>query len=1093
MPTTTLFQLQGGRSVSLLFCGLLLIVTFLACQKPSSTIEESGARVPEIVDFNFHIKPILSDRCFKCHGPDEKVREADLRFDVKEGAFAALDSAEERFAIVPGDTENSQILHRIKHHDPDELMPPPESNLSLSDHEIALLEKWIEQGAEWKDHWAFIPPQKAVLPEIQQSSWPRNPIDHFTLAKMEANRLSPAEEADKIKLIRRLSFDLTGLPPSLEEVDAFLEDDSDDAYEKLVDHYLASSSFGEKMAVPWLDLARYADTYGYQDDLSRTSWPWRDWVIQAFNDNMPFDQFTTWQLAGDLLPDASYDQKLATAFNRNHPITQEGGVVPEEYRVEYVADRTQTIATTFLGLTMQCARCHDHKYDPISQKEFYRLFAFNNSVPEAGLIGYSGRAEPDLPIPQSQLDDINGWLNKDVRKVKDRLVTIKEEKRNASQTAFGTWRQEQANQTGNSSNLPTGLIERFSFDDMKEDHYANLVNPRHPAQLKYDPTDAKGKFSGCVEFNGKGDIEQHENHLNLGQVGDFGLNDPFTISFWMKFGWANNFAAVVSKLDRENNRGYEFVIQDRYMAVKIGGSKGFNARVLNSLVEKTWSHFAVSYDGSGRSSGLRVFQDGEPVDFMVFGEKKGLQNIKLKRMKTSSPFLVGKEGTENGQRFRAPMQVDELQIYDRALSRKEVADLYAFDPIAALLQKDHLTEQEKESLYLHYLHHNDPEFQLAIQELSHQKVIQQQVREQLQPTLIMKELAEPRPAYVLRRGAYDAREEQVDPGTPSTVLDFPDHLPPNRLGLAQWILDPQNPLTARVIMNRYWHMIFGEGIVRTLDDFGSQGDLPSHPAMLDWLAIEFINSKWDIKHMIKTIVSSATYRQSSKVSREQYQKDPQNVWLSRAPQYRLPAELIRDNVLATSGLLVDKIGGPSVKPYQPTGLWAELSCGRGTKSYTQEHGDALYRKSLYTFWKRTVPPPTMITFDAATRNYCVPKRQTTSTPLQALILLNDPQYLEAARVFASNMIQEGGEDVESRIRFGFRKATSRMPRKQELSILEDILQSERANYENDPDSAIEFLSIGEMPADPEFDPAELAAYAHVATAIFNLDETITKY
>ncbi len=1077
-------------------------IAVLSCRSNISTEDAQTQQLPEKVDFNHHIKPILSDRCYKCHGPDKKVREANLRFDTKEGAFALLDSATNSRAIVPGNVKKSLLVKRVSSSDPEFMMPRPESNLSLSKYEIDLLKKWIEQGAEWKPHWAFIAPEKSELPKIKKSSWPRNAIDHFILAKMEQEGLQPSGEAEKIRLIRRVSFDLTGLPPTLEEVDAFLADDSPGAYEKIIDHYLASLSYGERMAVPWLDLARYSDTHGYQDDLGRTSWPWRDWVINAFNENMPFDQFTTWQLAGDLLPDPTYDQKLATAFNRNHPITQEGGVVPEEYRVEYVADRTQTIATTFLGLTMQCSRCHDHKYDPILQKEFYQLFAFNNSIPEQGIISYQGVAPPDLPIPEEQLQEIRDYIEGNIKTASDKVEEVREEKRTSAKDAFVAWKKEQSavssSQSATVNRLPSavnrGLMAHFDFDYFEDDQVSNKINRSQTGKLINDVTEAQGRFSGCVEFNGKGHVDQKENYIDLGQLGDFGLYDAFTYSFWMKFSHANNGSAIISKIDRSTQKGYQIMSSAVFMEFNMGGSNGFAARTRKALPEAQWNHVTFTYDGSGKGSGLKIYHNGELQRVEYTGKVKDPSaRLNPNLMKNTAPLLVGKEGSEDRQRFRAAVQIDELQIYNRSLSEKEIKQLGAYDPIAVLLNKKNLNSGEEESLFRHYLHHEDDDYKAAITMLHRQKVIQQQMREQMQPVPIMEEMDTIRPAYVLRRGAYNAHLEKVQPGTPSVVMDFSDDLPKNRLGLAKWLLDPSNPLTARVIVNRYWHMIFGEGIVKTVDDFGSQGALPTHPKLLDWLAVEFIESGWDVKHMLKLMVSTGTYRQSSKVNPGSQNKDPQNVLLARAPQYRFSAEAIRDNVLALSGLLVSKIGGPSVKPYQQRGLWAELSSGRGTKWYPQETGEALYRKSLYTFWKRTVPPPTMMTFDAASRDYCNPKRQTTSTPLQALILLNDPQILEAGRVFAQRMIDEGGEDDISRLEYGFRTATSRYPKKKEMAVLKEMLAKEKKVYGADPDAADEFLGIGDMPIKDDYDRIELAAYTQVAGAIFNLDETVTKY
>ena len=759
--------------------------------------------LPEVVDFNFHVKPLLSDRCFKCHGPDENTREADLRLDIEAGAYAALDSAGERFAIVPGNPKKSELVRRIYHSDPEERMPPAESNLSLTDYERAVLERWIEQGAEWKTHWAFTPPQKPATPEVARTDWPLNPIDAFVLARLEQEGLQPSPAASREKWLRRVTFDLTGLPPTLEEIDAFLADASPEAYERVADRLLDSPAYGERMAVDWLDLARYADTQGHHHDFERNMWPWRDWVVDAFNENMPYDAFVTWQLAGDLLPEPTYEQLLATGFNRNHKITQECGVIDEEFRVEYVVDRTNTFGTAFLGLTMQCAQCHDHKYDPVSQKEYYQLFSFFNNVPERGRWPHAEKTSsmPGLPLPESELARAKAYI--------DRLLSERDAAPDSLENDYGTW----------------------------------------------------------------------EAELNV-----------------------------------------------------------------------------LTY-----------------------------------------------------------------------------------------------------------------------------------------PTMIMGEMDTLRPAFILDRGRYDAPGERVVSATPAQILPFPSDLPPNRLGLAEWLFLPDHPLTARVAVNRYWQMLFGTGIVRTPEDFGSQGALPSHPELLDWLAVSFRESGWDVAELLKTIVLSATYRQSSATTPELQERDPANTLLARGPHLRLTAEMIRDNALAISGLLAGEIGGPPVKPYQPTGLWMEVSSG-GTfmRKYHEGTGDDLYRRSLYTFWKRIQPPPSMITFDAASRNECIVKRQQTSTPLQALVLLNDPQFVEAARVLGERMILEGGAAPADRIRFGFRLATSRNPDDEEAGILIDLLGEEQARFQENPDQATALLNIGAYSSGSELEIAEWAAYASVASAMMNLSETISK-
>ncbi|WP_299762523.1 PSD1 and planctomycete cytochrome C domain-containing protein [uncultured Dokdonia sp.] len=725
--------------------------------------------LPETIDYIFDVKPILSDRCYLCHGPDDGTREANLRLDTKEGAFAAIGPNQDRFAIVPNDTLTSQLVSRIHAVGTEKLMPPEDSNLSLTDYEKQVLTKWIDQGAVWKDHWAFVAPQKKETPQITNTSLAANEIDNFIIKKLEQQGLSPSERASKEKLIRRVYFDLTGLPPSVSEIDAFVNNSNPNAYESIVDSLLNSTQYGEHMTTSWLDIARYSDTHGYQDDLERVMWPWRDWVINAFNKNLPYDDFVTWQLAGDLLPDASLEQIIATGFNRNHKITQEGGVIDEEYRVEYVLDRTNTVSKSLLGLTMECAQCHDHKYDPISQKEYFSFYSFFNKVNEKGRIDYGEIPEPNLKITQQQTKELLSFIN-------------------------------------------------------------------------------------------------------------------------------------------------------------------------------------------------------------------------------------------------MPDSIPEVQL------------------------------------------------------------------------MVMKDDAPTRKTYILKRGAYDAYGDEVQANTPKAVLAF-DDFENNRLGLSKWLFDEKNTLTARVAVNRLWQQIFGTGIVASSSDFGNQGALPSHPELLDWLAITFREEGWDIKKMIKRMVLSNTYQQTSKTSPELLEADPYNVLLARSTRQKLTAEMIRDNALAVSGLLVEKIGGPSVKPYQPKGLWAETTSGQGLTEYIMDTGENVYRRSLYTFWKRTVPPPSMMTFDAATRDYCTVERQKTSTPLQALVMLNDPQLIEAANVLATQMLQDNSLTDQDRIHTIFKKITSRAPDETEVQNLLAFLQESEANYDETKN-----VTATDMAVDKE----KLYAFSAVTSLIFNLDEAIVK-
>lgn len=761
--------------------GLLCIIAAVWFSKNASPAD-TAQRIPDVVDFNFHIRPILSDRCFKCHGPDANQRKANLRLDTEAGLYQALKDNPDAHVIVNGKPDDSELFQRLISEDTSLVMPPPYSNLKVTEHEKKLIEKWIDQGAKYQKHWAFLTPKQQQPPDIDDE-WISNDIDRFILAKLEDQNLEPNEKADKERLLKRLSFDLTGLPPSIELQDRFLNDDSQSAYEKIVDELLANPHYGEKMAVYWLDVARYADSHGYQDDGLRTMWPWRDWVIHAFNENYPYDKFLTWQLAGDLLPNPTKEMLLATGFNRNHKITQEGGVIDEEYRIEYVTDRTNTFGKAFLALTLECAKCHDHKYDPISQKDYYRTFAFFNQVPEKGLLG---------DIQLASLAD-------------PPRVTI-------------------------------------TTDDVK------------------------------------------------------------------------NLLTFINKKEKE------------------------------------------------------------------------------------------------------PVQV-----------------------------------------------------------------------------MVMKDSSVVRPTYVLIRGAYDVHGEQVDFQVPQEIFPFDTtRLPKNRLGLAQWLTDKDHPLTSRVFVNRVWQEFFGKGIVKTSGDFGMQGELPTHPELLDWLAVDFMNNGWDVKRLVKQIVMSSTYQQSAEISKSKLAADPDNKYLSHAARQRLSSEFVKDHVLASSGLLVSEIGGPSVKPYQPDGIWELSTSGRGVlANYVQDHGEKLYRRGMYNFIKRTVPPPVMLMFDASNRDQCEVRRISTNTPLQALIMMNDPMVLEASRVLAEKLMAED-LSLKDKIKKAGRLILCRKIGEKELDILNSFYEEEKAYYTTESEKAKQKLEIGEYKHEAAADVASVAALMEVASTLYNMDEAITK-
>ena len=1071
-----------------------------SCQRPLS--DGMSQALPETVDFNFHIKPILSDRCFACHGPDEKARKANLRLDIESEAFAALDSAETSFAIVAGHPEESEVIRRITSTDPEVVMPTPESKLSLSEYEIQLIEKWIAQGATWKEHWAYTPPVKDSLPLVWNRSWPNNAIDHFTLAKMESVGLKPNPEASKEKLIRRLSFDLRGLPPSIQEMEAFVMDDSPDAYEKLVDRLLSQNSYGERMAMEWLDLARYADSHGYQDDLERSMWPWRDWVISAFNENLPYDEFVSWQLAGDLLDSATYEQKLASGFNRNHKITQEVGVIDEEYRVTYVLDRVNTFSTSFLGMTIECAQCHDHKYDPISQEEYYSLFHFFNQVPEKGRVDYGVEvAEPSLPLPEERVAEVKAYINGLFESQLDSFERYVEH----------AWREKDPSQVmkvrlEEISPAPEGLIAWYPLDYIESKYIFDQVS-REKRRVYNELIPTSGKYAGAVECVGT-------NYASMGKLPKLDLNRAFSLSFWLKNLDGGIRGTVFSSLSEElNNLGDRkqnlvFQIDTRkglvFQLTNIRNKSNFNVRSKETIPQNEWVHIVATYDGSGKAEGVRFYMNGDTLQspFVQRDELKGrVGRTHSAYMATKNP-LHEKEGKALDQRAyfsgRAKGleagQLDEFMVFNRELNWEEIKGLYSFDPIEILENASNLTPQNERRLFYNKLFREDPQFNLVSQRLKEFKIRQVRMNDiVLKPTMVMADMDTVRPTYILDRGQYDAPITKVHPGTPEVIFPFDSTYSPNRLGLAQWLFAEENPLSARVAVNRYWQMIFGMGIVATPGDFGSQGNLPSHPQLLDWLAIEFRESGWDVKSLIKMIVMSATYRQAVKVEKYHREIDPENRYLARGPQGRLSAEMVRDHALAISGLLSSRLGGPSVKPYQPPGLWLEVASGnQSLRKYIQDHGEDLYRRSLYSFWKRTLPPPSMKVFDAPSREECTIQRRPTNTPMQALVLLNDPQFVEASRLIAARMIKEGGEHSKDRIAFAFRLATSRQVKSKELRVLQDLFEEEWAAFQSDEAAAKDLLSIGEYQLEKDIDAAELAGYTVVANAILNLTEAIQK-
>lgn len=1085
------------------FAMALCLAPLGAGQAPQNATEKP-------VDFDRDVRPILSDACFACHGPEEDSRQGHLRLDTKENVF--VDRGGYRI-IVPGDSAASRLYQRVSAKE--RRMPPASSRRTLTPREIELIREWIDQGAKWESPWAFVAPQRPPVPEVNDKAWPKNPIDNFTLARLEAEGLKPSPEADKATLLRRVSFDLTGLPPTPAEVDSFLADRSPDAYEKRVDQLLNSPHYGERMAMPWLDLARYADTHGYHIDSLREMWPWRDWVISAFNRNMPFDEFTIDQLAGDLLPEATAEQRIASGFNRNNMINFEGGAIPEEYHVEYVVDRASTTATTWLAITMGCARCHDHKYDPIKQKDFYRFFAFFNTVPERGLDGYEGNAEPvlELPTPEQkrQRDELD-------HQIADVLTAMPEKE---MLTLRNEWQKTRL------ATLPEppgdGLATHYPFNgdlsDAQSKHDGKLV--RGEVVYEDGPTGKAAEFSG-------------ETEVSLGQAGDFDTPEPFALAVWVNLYGLKSSEVLQKKDSSAHWAGYELGLDD----VAYTGRQRRNLRVVvrfathwpDSAIEVRTKdrvpmdgphHVVVNYDGSGKARGVRICVDGKGRETEIV--KDSLRGS----FRTSAPFEIGNKNT--GGMFQG--QLGDLRIYTRALSDTEVENLALHLPARVLLselagtpateiaslqpdkppqeadigelakaeskeqRQARLEKQHQASLTESFLKHDAPEkYRLLYTRLEELRKQRDQLKKSIPTTMVMAEMSKPRDTFILGRGQYDNKGEKVTPGVPSFLPPMSRDMPPNRLGLAKWILAPSNPLTARVAVNQYWQQYFGTGIVKTAEDFGSQGEPPSHPELLDWLATEFVRTGWNIKAMQRLIVTSATYRQSSAASRELVERDPENRLLARGPRFRLPAEMIRDNALAISGLLNDKVGGPSVYPYQPKGLWEEMAFGEGFsgQSYTPSSGSDLYRRGMYTVWKRTVPPPSLTLFDAPDREKCTARRTVTNTPLQALALLNDPTYVEAARALAERTLRHGGQSDRARVDFAFKLATARRPDLEERAVLLDSLREFRSTYGGNRVGANKLLSVGETKGDRSLRPGELAAWTTLASMILNLDETMTK-
>jgi len=1012
------------------------------------------------------VRPILSDRCFTCHGPDETKRPTALRFDEEDGLNVDLNSGGK--AVVPGDPAASKLIARVRSDSPALRMPPAYAGHDpLSESEIAVLEAWVEQGAPYVGHWAFEAPVRAEAPEVSGPAWVRSPIDAFVLARLDEEGLKPREEADRATLIRRVTLDLTGLPPTPEEVESFLSDPAPDAYQKLVRRLLDSPRYGERMASPWLDAARYADTNGYQTDGARSMWRWRDWVVDAFNQNKTFDEFTIEQLAGDLLPDATRDQLIATGFNRNNITTAEGGAVEEEFLIEYAADRAETTATVWLGLTVGCARCHDHKYDPIPQKDYYRLTAYFNRVPERGLVYNFGNDGPQIKAPTPEQEGRLTELDADIKEAEQEFSELETEI--ADEKA--KWETQIANSDFDA--FPTeGLDARFSLDGKLEAvARRGIDDPKQ--ELASEPSTssfAEGVFGSAAKLDG-------ETWIDGGSVARYNYNEAFSASFWMKPEKLTG--GVISRMqDFEQGSGWGLLLRDgrlRFEFTMRWTDHALRVETKRAVPANEWRHIAVTYTGERPSaSGLTLWVDGEPWEFEVEWD-----DLKWPIGYRGYPFRIG---GALGERFSG--LIDEVRLYGRALDKRTVQALAVREQASAIAALANRTPAQEAKLEAAFWEHGaSSDVREALLAVADAQRARDDYYEEI-PTVMVMSDGEMRQAHVLNRGAYDQPADPVS-AQPLGLLPAAEGLPNDRLGLARWLVSRENPLTARVVVNRYWQMLFGTGLVATPEDFGSQGDRPSHPRLLDWLAVEFMESGWDVKHLMETIVTSAVYRQESQTTPDLVERDPRNRLLAHGPRFRLSAPAIRDQALAVSGLLVDDIGGPPVKPYQPPGLWKELS---GTV-YKPDSGEDLYRRSLYTYWKRTVAPPSMVNFDASDREKCIVGEVRTNTPLQALNLMNDVTYVEASRKLAERMLELS--DDNARLEKGFRLVLARSPSEQESEVLTSALEDFREHF-SDERLARASLATGESRVRSDFTPSELAAYAATASLILNLDEAVTR-
>jgi hypothetical protein len=1078
-----------------------------------------GALPAAPVSFNFQVQPILAGSCYQCHGPDEKQRRGGLRLDDR-------DSALREGVIVPGQPEASSLVGRVFTEDADEVMPPPDSHKHLTGPQRDILKQWIAEGAKYDRHWAFLPPAAPQVPlpssaeekELLKTFPVTGGVDAWVLQGIRKAGLKPAPPASKEQWLRRVTFDLTGLPPTLAEMDAFLADESPAAYETVVDRLLASHHYGERMATDWLDAARYADSFGRHEDAESIVWPYRDWVIRAFNDNLPYDEFLIQQTAGDLLsPEPQKSEVLATAFNRLVPQSNEAGSDEEEFRQEHVADRVKTNATAILGLTLECARCHDHKYDPLSQKEYYQMAAFFNNIAELGLFS---RQTAAVPAPSQLLmgaaqEEQNRNLQGQVRQAEQVWATLE----TSSRKRYDAWR------TQHGPPPPAGPLAHYEFESVGEKRRSMrkvLADTLHPDKnlgaSRRTPTAAEG-------IKGLGLRLEDDDGATFPDIGTFRRADPFSLAVWIRPEESQTRAVVIHRtrggLDAAS-RGYEVVLTDmrpEFSLSHYAPGNSIRIRAKEALPLGQWTHLTATYDGSSKARGLRIYLNGKPMaadvlsddlyrDILYRPEWGDYDAIRLQDN-------IGEDEVALTLGFRPHDQIiknatfDDFKVFDKTLSPEEAA-LLATVPAPPkkveergfwagvwyglthpFVKRATSSPPGPDAGYEAWLRDIDAEGKAALKRLHTLRTAQDDLVNDAGEIMVMREMEPRRPTYVLARGQFDQPGAEVFPETPASILPLPADLPRNRLGLARWYVDKRNPLTARVAVNRLWQVFFGQGIVRTTEDFGIQGELPSHPELLDWLAVDFMANGWDVKQLCRSLVLSSAYRQSSRPADPQtLQEDPDNRLLARGPRHRLTAEMIRDNALAVSGLLVAKVGGPPVRPYIPHNLYEDSGI---QIPYEQDHGEGLWRRSLYTFWKRTMPPPSMSIFDAPSREYCRTRRETTSTPMQSLALMNAPEFVEAARSWAEQLIKSHPDNRSARMESAFRLATSRRPRPGELSVLLNLLEEELLYYQQNPVEAENLRQKnGEHPPDLTLPAAEVAATALVCRVLLGSEDALVK-